>query len=343
MGQTCLGLTCSGQCRFRPTCRRRVGPRRVEASKGGAPERWGPIISRLFFPLPPQFSFFLPSLGGGLLVVFWWCLKRRGPEMCTMGLSGCHVKPRRLQGRRGFTRQPENSKRAHFRAPALQTPPKFNERTPQEREERMKIVAGEGKKSEFWAVRREGSGGSRGPPEGGPAEGSGGGGSKRGSGEGKKERNFGGPGEGVPHRGVLGKGGPAQGGRWPKKQNMSNKLSQRAAPRFFGAKDGLQRVGPKTVSFKKKWSGPKVVWAKSGQTLSGPEVVWAKSARAKSGYCSNSGRNVIAYVRWASWCSPRAVLRFCKNISLSITLENHVGDGVLLAPGVSVWVKRSNH
>ena len=37
--------------------------------------------------------------------------------------------------RRGFTRQPENSKRAHFTAPALQTPPKFHERTPREVEE----------------------------------------------------------------------------------------------------------------------------------------------------------------------------------------------------------------
>ena len=37
---------------------------------------------------------------------------------------------KRLRGRRGFTRQPENSKRAHFRAPALQTPPKFH--TPRE-------------------------------------------------------------------------------------------------------------------------------------------------------------------------------------------------------------------
>ena len=43
-------------------------------------------------------------------------------------------------GRRGFTRQPENSKRAHFRTPALQTPPNFNEKDPQVRKERMKIV-----------------------------------------------------------------------------------------------------------------------------------------------------------------------------------------------------------
>ena len=56
-------------------------------------------ISLSFFPLPPQLSIFLP----------WRSF--RG-------------KPWRLWGR-GFTRQPENSKRAHLRAPALQTPPKF--------------------------------------------------------------------------------------------------------------------------------------------------------------------------------------------------------------------------
>ena len=43
-----------------------------------------------------------------------------------------------LRGRRGFTRQPENSKRAHLSAPALQTPPKVHEKTPREgRKERI--------------------------------------------------------------------------------------------------------------------------------------------------------------------------------------------------------------
>ena len=55
---------------------------------------------------------------------FWRgrCLKRRGPEMCTFGLSGCRVKPRRLWGRRGFTR-------------------------PRERHKKSKTVAGKGKKT----------------------------------------------------------------------------------------------------------------------------------------------------------------------------------------------------
>ena len=44
--------------------------------------------------------------------------------------------PDRAAGAR--TRQPENSKRAHLSAPALQTPPKFNEKTPQRDRERAK-------------------------------------------------------------------------------------------------------------------------------------------------------------------------------------------------------------
>ena len=39
---------------------------------GAGPERWEPKISRFFFPLPPQFSFFSISFGlfRGILVVF---------------------------------------------------------------------------------------------------------------------------------------------------------------------------------------------------------------------------------------------------------------------------------
>ena len=48
-------------------------------------------------------------------------------KMCMLGLSGCRVKPLRLRGRRGFTRQPENSKRAHLH-------PQNSTRRPPERE-----------------------------------------------------------------------------------------------------------------------------------------------------------------------------------------------------------------
>ena len=55
------------------------------APEGGAPEGggegWGAQNFTLFFFLPPQFSFFSPSLFG-LFVEFWWCLKCRGAQMC---------------------------------------------------------------------------------------------------------------------------------------------------------------------------------------------------------------------------------------------------------------------
>ena len=47
---------------------------------------------RFFFPLPPQF-FILFSLSWGSSRGIWWCLKRRGAQMCMFGLefSGCRV------------------------------------------------------------------------------------------------------------------------------------------------------------------------------------------------------------------------------------------------------------
>ena len=58
---------------------------------------------------------------------------------------------------------------------------------------------------------------------------------------------------------------------------------------FLVVKDGSAKVWAQNgLIKKKKWSGPKVVRAKSGQTLSGPKVVRAKwcgpkVVRAKSG------------------------------------------------------------
>ena len=53
---------------------------------------------------------------------------------------------------RARTRQPENSKRAHLSAPALQTPPTFHEKTPREgRKERILRRDREKKSAKFWA------------------------------------------------------------------------------------------------------------------------------------------------------------------------------------------------
>ena len=74
---------------------------------GGSPEGWGPRRVggpkfRAFFSLSAA-KLVLSSLSGGLLVEFWWCLKRRGAQMCTFGLSGCRVRapaaPRAVRGR----------------------------------------------------------------------------------------------------------------------------------------------------------------------------------------------------------------------------------------------------
>ena len=45
---------------------------------------------------PPATIFILSSSLEGRFVEFWWCMKRWDPQMCTFGLSGCRVKPRRL-------------------------------------------------------------------------------------------------------------------------------------------------------------------------------------------------------------------------------------------------------
>ena len=98
----------------------------------------GPPKISLFFSVSRRkfHSFF--SLWGVFSLNFGGVFEGRGPEMCMFGLSGCRVKPRRLRGRRFFTQQLENSKRAHLSALALQTPPKFHEKTPREgRKERI--------------------------------------------------------------------------------------------------------------------------------------------------------------------------------------------------------------
>ena len=84
------------------------------------------LLFHPFSSLFHTFSFFFPP--------FWTALPRTALHRTAQNFAFffCRVKPRRwrLWGRGGFTRQPENSKRAHFRAAALQTPPIFHEKTP---------------------------------------------------------------------------------------------------------------------------------------------------------------------------------------------------------------------
>ena len=166
---------------------RRVGGPNLE--KVGGPKGGGPKISRFFSLSRRKISFF-SSLSGGLLVEFWWCLKRRGAQMCTFGVLGLSCASPGgpvWWGRRGFTRQPENSKRAHLRVLVFKTPPKFNEKTPREGRKERNFAAGQGKKRAKFgrsrrravrrravrrrAVRRRAVPGEGGPAEGGPNQG----------------------------------------------------------------------------------------------------------------------------------------------------------------------------
>ena len=52
--------------------------------EGVGAEGWGAQNFALFFPLPPEISFF-SSLSGGFLVEFW-CLKRQDAQMCAFGV-----------------------------------------------------------------------------------------------------------------------------------------------------------------------------------------------------------------------------------------------------------------
>ena len=75
----------------------------------------------------------------------------RDPDMCTFGVIVMSCETPAARSRRGFTRQPENSKRAHLTAPALQTPPKFHERTPKRGRKKDNCGGRGGKSAKCWA------------------------------------------------------------------------------------------------------------------------------------------------------------------------------------------------
>ena len=158
------------------------------APKGGAPKGGGPKISRFFF-FPPATTFFLLSLSWGPCVEFWWCLKRRGPEMCTFGVLGLSCEtpaapPDRAAGAR--TRQPENSKRAHFRVPAFKNTNKIPRKDPKREKEERKLWREE-KKREILGGPAEGCPAEGCPAEGCPSEG----GSPEGGSSGRVHRQWG--------------------------------------------------------------------------------------------------------------------------------------------------------
>ena len=141
---------------------RRVGPRRVEPRRVG-----GPKISRFFFP-PPATIFILLPLSWGPCVEFWWCLKRRGPEMCTFGVLGlsCEAPAARSGGAAGVSHDSPRAQTCTFQDTCASKHHQNSTRRPPERHRNSETVAGKGKK------KREILGG---PAEGGPVEGGSGG------------------------------------------------------------------------------------------------------------------------------------------------------------------------
>ena len=123
-----------------------------QTQKKWGPEGWAQNFA-LFRPSPAPFSLFL-SFSGGLLVEFWWCLKRRGSQMSTFGVLGLSCEAPAAPKPPGFHTTTRDPKRAHLRVSVFTKTTKFNEKTPRERQKERKWGAGEGeKKAKFWAVR----------------------------------------------------------------------------------------------------------------------------------------------------------------------------------------------
>ena len=88
-----------------------------------------------------------PRPGRPRTIPSWW------------GSWGCEPPSLPLWGRRGFTRQPENSKRAQFRPRRSKHHQNSTRRPPREGKEKMKIVVGREKKCEILGgVRRRRTG-----------------------------------------------------------------------------------------------------------------------------------------------------------------------------------------
>ena len=96
---------------------------------------------------------------------FFFFFEIAGPPSARPPCPGPTFLPRRLWGRRGFTRQPKNSKRAHFRTPALQKHHQNSTKGRPREGEKNENCGGRGKK------KSEGRSGGGCPTEGCPAEG----------------------------------------------------------------------------------------------------------------------------------------------------------------------------
>ena len=134
------------------------------------PSTGPPKISR-FFPSPARI-FFLSSSLGGPFVVFWWCLKRRGPQMCMFGVLSCEAPA--AQKPTGYHTTIQEPKRANFRVPTFKNTTEIQREDTQRDRKRTKWE-GEREKKERNFGRSAGGGpaegGRRGLASGGLAQG----------------------------------------------------------------------------------------------------------------------------------------------------------------------------
>ena len=128
--------------------------------KGGGPEGWGAQNFALFFPVSPQNSFFLPSLG-----VFSWCLKRRDAQMCTCGVLSLSCEAPAAPKPPGFHTTTREPKRAHLRVPVFKNTTKIPRKRPtKEGKKNKKLWWEREKKREISGPHRSGPHPSPPPP-----------------------------------------------------------------------------------------------------------------------------------------------------------------------------------
>ena len=109
------------------------------------PFPWTAQNFALFSPSRPIFALFV-SLGVFSLNFGGFC-EDRGPQMCTFGLSGCRVEPRRLLGLPGLHTTTRELQTCTLEPPGASNTTKIPREDPRREEKRTNYEAGEGKKS----------------------------------------------------------------------------------------------------------------------------------------------------------------------------------------------------
>ena len=133
----------------------------------------GPPFPRPPFPGPPKISrffpspatiFFLSSLSGVFSLNFGGVSKTGTLKCARLGYWAVVFNPSGFGAAGASHDSPENSKRAHLSAPALQTPPKFHEKTPREGRKERILRREREKDAKFWAPHPSGPHPSGPPP-----------------------------------------------------------------------------------------------------------------------------------------------------------------------------------